>query len=202
MLLSRLFIFTLLVVFLSACNDSKREASSETKITSTSEVQESEIIVDDTSAMTDADIKDLIISAMINNRLQTNLAALAEEKAEHAKVKAFADMIINNRRNFQYHIGRMALAYDIDIPKGLTPKTQQVFDRIEQLSSNEFDKEFIDLIIRTHRQDIKRYQRLLYYTDDILARGVVEESLETLEEHLELAEKIEENISENEGAVL
>ncbi len=171
--------------FLFSCNPKKPEAKEEKK-------PEIEVGVQD--EISDKDLKDLVIYAMINNRLQAALAELADQQSKDPLFQVFCEMIINNHQQFQYYDGILALSFDIEIPQGLTPDAQAEYERIKSLPPNEFDKEFVDLIIKTHKEDITRMDRLLAAENEVLERGMVEEMHDSLVKHLQYAEHIKENL--------
>lgn len=144
--------------------------------------------------MSDTDLKDLVIYAMIDNRLQTALAELADERSNNPMFEVFCEMIINNHQQFQYYDGILALCFDIEIPQGLTPDAQAEYERIKSLPPKEFDGEFVDLIIKTHKEDIARLERLLGAENEVVERGMVEEMHDSLVKHLQYAEHIKENL--------
>jgi putative membrane protein len=157
--------------------------------------QSTEIVVGEKYQVSDADIEDMIIQAMINSRLQTALAELAPEKCDDVQCSAFCEMINNNHYQFQYYIGLLAMTYDIKLPAGLTPEAKADFERIRKLSAEEFDKEFIKLVIRTHREDIKRMERILVNEEEVLERGMVTEMYDTMKKHLKFADRIRDDLT-------
>jgi putative membrane protein len=171
--------------FLFSCNPRKPEAKEEKK-------PKIEVGVQD--EMSDKDLKDLVIYAMINNRLQAALAELADEQNKDPLFEVFCEMIINNHQQYQYYDGILALSFDIEIPQGLTTVAQEEYERIKSLPPNEFDKEFVDLIIKTHKEDIARLERLLAAENEVVERGMVEEMHDSLVKHLQYAEHIKENL--------
>jgi len=74
------------------------------------------------------------------------------------------------------------------------PGSQMEFDRIKSLAPEEFDRAFVDLIIRTYKENIVRMEKLLAAQNEIIERAMVEEMHVTLFKHVEYAEHIKENL--------
>jgi len=183
-----IFLFAIMGLLFS-CNQKKQEVNEEKK----PEIEVGDEI-GDRETMSDKDLKDLVIFAMINNRLQTALAELADERSQDPMFEVFCEMIINNHEQFQYYDGILALSLDIEIPQGLTTEAQDEYERIKNLPTEEFDEAFINLIIKTHKEDIDRLERLLASENEIVERAMVEEMHDSLEKHLAYAEHIKENM--------
>jgi putative membrane protein len=184
-MMKRVLLFIAALGLMVACNQKKPEAGEEKK---------PEIEVGTKDVMSDTDLRDLVIYAMDNNRLQTALAELADEQSKDPMFKAFCEMIINNHQEFQYYDGILALSLNIGIPEGLITDTQEVYERIKNLAPVDFDREFVDLIIKTHQEDIARLERLLGSENEVVERGMVEEMHDTLVKHLQYAEKIKDHL--------
>lgn len=183
--MKKLLFIVAIIGLLSSCSQKKQEANEEKK---------PEIEVGDHEEMSDKDLKDLVIFAMINNRLQTALAELADEQSSDPMFQVFCEMIINNHEQFQYDDGILALSLDIEIPQGLSTDAEEQYERIKSLPPEEFDRAFVDLIIKTHKEDIDRLERLLAGENEIIERAAVEEMHDSLVKHLQYAEHIKENM--------
>jgi putative membrane protein len=183
--MKKLIFLVTLIGLLSSCSQKQQEVNEEKK---------PEIEVGDHEEMSDKDLKDLVIFAMINNRLQSALAELADEQSNNPMFQVFCEMIINNHGQFQYDAGLLALSMDIEIPQGLSTEAQEEYERIKSLPPDEFDRSFVDLIIRTHKEDIDRLERLLGSENEIIERAAVEEMHDLLVKHLQYAEHIKENM--------
>jgi len=97
---------------------------------------------------------------MIISRLQTALAEPAPENCDDLPCSASRKMMNNDRYRFQYYFGLPAMKYDIELPERLSQEALAEFDRIQNLPSDDFDRELIELKSRIHREDIERVERL------------------------------------------
>jgi hypothetical protein len=157
-----------------------------------SETTDTEIEVGEQEEIDQAAIEDMIIHAMVNNRLQAALAEQMQEENLDPKFKIYKEMILNNYEDYQYNLGVLATTYEIEIPQGLTPQAQEQYDRISNLSPEEFKDEFVDLIIKNNQEDLDRLETILTEDSEVMQRGIVEGMHDTIEKQLERAEELDE----------
>ena len=109
--------------------------------------------------------------AMESNTFEVRLAEMAVNKTQNNRVKEFAQMIIRDHTQAidQMKKLRDARMADSVSSKGqvdtkttkntpdvqLTPEHQRTLDRLASLSGADFDREFMDVMVRDHRQDIR-----------------------------------------------
>ena len=121
--------------------------------------------------------------AMEINKAEMQLAEMAMNKSQNARVKDFADMIVRDHKEAMdklraLHEARMAgqtgsttgsspsgatnrttrnaIQGGTDVP--LTPEHKRVADRLASLSGANFDREFINEMVRGHREAIQLFE--------------------------------------------
>ncbi len=180
-----LFILAFLMLFSCKQQRSGQEEQTETQIE-----------VGEIPPMTDREIEDMLIRSMINNRLQIALARQAKDKSDNVEFQAFCETLINDHEEFQYNISRLALSQGIEIPQGLTLEAQAEFDRLSDLPDEEFDKAFMELILKQHEEDLERYERLMAEERDDLQRGTLEIIHDKLKIHMDYAQQVNGSVQE------
>jgi hypothetical protein len=146
---------------------------------------ETEIEVGEQDESDIASMEDLIIHAMINNRLHAALAEQMKGKSYNTKVEILRDMILQDYEEYQYNLGLLASTYEIEIPQGLTPRAQEQYDRISGLETDNFIGEFVDLLIKNHQEDLDRFETILAADNEVMERGILEGLHDTAEKHLD-----------------
>jgi len=112
-----------------------------------------------------------ISKAMESSTFDVRLAEMAVNKTQNNRVKDFAQMIVRDHTQAidQMKKLRDARMADSVSSKGqvdtkttkntpdvqLTPEHQRTLDRLASLSGADFDREFMDVMVRDHRQDIR-----------------------------------------------
>jgi len=112
--------------------------------------------------------------AMESNTFEVRLGEMAVNKTQNNQVKEFAQMIVRDHTQAldqmkKLRDARMADSMsskgqvDTKNPKTppdvqLTPEHQRAADRLAALSGADFDREFMDMVVRDHRQDIRDFE--------------------------------------------
>jgi predicted outer membrane protein len=156
--------------------------------------EEAEVLVGEEEEISSEEIEDMIVMAIINNRLKTSLALLANEKDVNPRISGFSEMIVENHDQFHVNMMNIAQAYDIEPPLGLTPSAQEAFERLSGLEKNEFEREFLAMIINVHEENLERFDRLLLRSGQPIERRLLSNVRETLQMHLEIAQNLQDEI--------
>jgi predicted outer membrane protein len=112
--------------------------------------------------------------AMEMNLAEVRMGELAVKKTQNAQVKDFAEMMIRDHNQALDKLrelrdarlagsvsnsqasrstGQMAVA-----DTRLSPEDQRTFDRLSALSGSNFDRSYMDVMVREHRQAIRDYE--------------------------------------------
>jgi putative membrane protein len=82
---------------------------------------------------------------------------------------------------------QIAAKKNVELPKELEGKHKREIERLSKLSGEKFDREYMELMIRDHKEDIEKFQREADKGDDADAKKYAGKYLPTLKKHLELA---------------
>jgi len=80
--------------------------------------------------------------------------------------------------------------------KGLAPPTEldgkhkTLHDRLAKLSGSEFDRAYMDEMVKDHRKDVKEFQREAEKAKDPDVKSFASKTLPTLQDHLKEAETV------------
>jgi predicted outer membrane protein len=112
--------------------------------------------------------------AMESNTFEVRLGEMAVNKTQNNQVKEFAQMIVRDHTQAidQMKKLRDARMADSVSSKGqvdtkttkntpdvqLTPEHQRTLDRLASLSGADFDREFMDMMVRDHRENIRDFE--------------------------------------------
>jgi putative membrane protein len=140
--------------------------------------------------------------AMEMNQAEINLSRMAQSKAQDQKVKDYAEMMVQDHTQALDKLRSAAGGSESE--PSLTKEHQQVSDRLSQLSGAEFDKAYMDTMVRDHQQAVQAFQREANTgtgntrqkpgTSATNDAEVARELLPTLQKHLSQAEQIDRNV--------
>ena len=95
--------------------------------------------------------QDFVAQAAMSNMVAIQLGHLATKKAQHADVKQFAQMTIDDRLKVQQQLADAAYGAGVRWPKKLDQSYQQIQQRLSKLSNDQFDREFMKVMIDRDR---------------------------------------------------
>ena len=143
-----------------------------------------------------------LTKAMEMNQAEINLSRMAESKAQDQKVKDYAEMMVQDHTQALEKIRSAAGGSESEAP--LSKEHQQMSDRLSRLSGAQFDKAYMDAMVRDHQQAVQAFQheantgtgntRQKPGTNNTSDADIARELLPTLQKHLTQAEKIDRSV--------
>jgi putative membrane protein len=144
-----------------------------------------------------------ITKVMEMNVAEVELGKMAEGKAENARVKEFADLMVKDHTN-----ALMKLKAVPGAPSDVKPnaKQQQTMDRLSKLSGAQFDTEYMRTMVSDHQEAVKFLEHLSGQAKQPGTTGgatapsgtdlasVARELLPTVQHHLQLAQEIQKEL--------
>lgn len=132
--------------------------------------------------------------ALQGNLAEQQLAALALERAENSKVKEAAKMIADDHKKAEVQLRNVA---ETNLPETveLTDEQQQMKARLQKLSSNEFDRAFIEVMITAHEKDLDFYKTQAEQASSEPLKGYFAQNARVIQRHLEHCRKLQNQMT-------
>lgn len=92
------------------------------------------------------------------NLLEIEAAKLALQKGTDTEVKNYAKMLVTEHTKAAVELKTIAATKQIALPNSLTDKGKDVYNKLNEKSGNDFDKEFIKIMIDDHEKTIKELE--------------------------------------------
>ena len=190
-----------LAAFMVACN------SPETKNTSTdsaSTMSSDTTVVRDTSTpLTGTDTTrmgnnndnnaDFLTEAAAGGMMEVTLGQLAKTHASSQAVKDFGAMMVRDHSNANTQLKSVAAKKNITLPAALPDKLQKHVDDLSKKNGEEFDKDYISMMVDDHQDDIKMFEKCAKSDkDDADVKAFAAKTLPTLYKHLDAAKAIKD----------
>ena len=130
--------------------------------------------------------------------MEVYLGKLAAEKATNADVKTFAQKMVDDHTKANDHSGIKELAkskgYEIKFDPG--DKQQKMFDKLNKLSGDDFDKEYVNMMVKDHEKAVKEFDEQSKSADDADLKKFAGDTLPTLQDHLKMIQDIQSKLGE------
>jgi putative membrane protein len=180
-----LLTLVLLVVFAS-CESKKAEDSKDLA------EEQNEENLDDSDKKRDAAFAVEVADGGI---YEVQLSTLALNKATSSRVKEFAQMMVDDHGKANTELKALAAQKNIILPDVMSEKCQKKYYDLDQKNKGEeFDKEYISLMIKDHKDDIDKFEKEADKGNDTEVKSWAAGKLATLRHHLEEAERIQDDL--------
>lgn len=97
-----------------------------------------------------ADMERFVRQAAVANMAEIELGKLATQRAQHADVKAYANMMIDDHSTALGQLREAAGSQRLTLPTQLDDDHQKVHDRLSGLQGDEFDREYMKVMVESH----------------------------------------------------
>ncbi|WP_379092504.1 DUF4142 domain-containing protein [Pedobacter sp. UC225_65] len=123
--------------------------------------------------------------------LEVELGTLTQTKALDAKVKEFGKMMVDDHSKINEELKTLAQSKKITLPTTLSKDKQQLKDDLSKKIGKDFDKAYVDLMIKDHKNDVKEFEEAMNKVKDPDVKAFIVKTLPTLKAHLGHIEGIE-----------
>jgi putative membrane protein len=116
------------------------------------------------------------------------------QRSSNPMVKQFADRMVTDHTNLQNQLKMVASGQGVTLPTAVSPSEQATIDRLSKLSGPDFDREYINTMVKDHKDDISEFHHEATTGSDPAVKNLAENALPTLQEHLTLAENAQKTV--------
>jgi putative membrane protein len=143
------------------------------------------------------------IKEAANMNLATiKLGKLGSEKASSEELKEFASKLESDHKKIQERLEGLAEDKDVTMPTSLDTKHQEVYNRLERLSGEEFDTEFAKVTLKGHAVGVKKLERASEkFEEETELKEFVNKTLSDLKEHQEKAREVAKKVGLSEATI-
>jgi putative membrane protein len=124
-----------------------------------------------------------------NAEIAIGMLALMDGYTQRAEVAAFGRLMAADHRAINQQLAAIATAKRISLPTSLG-EHQQNFDRLVDLKRDEFDREFVRVMIEDHQEAVRLYREEAEGGVDPQLKAFAAATLPKIEAHLAHAEKL------------
>ena len=132
------------------------------------------------------------VKASQGGQAEVTMGQLATQKAEDPAVKKFAERVVEDHTKANQQLNQILLQKGAAVPdEALTGSEQKEMNRLQKLSGTEFDKAYINHMLRDHKKDVKQFQNESDDAKDPDIRTFATTTLPVLQDHLKMAEDLD-----------
>jgi putative membrane protein len=121
---------------------------------------------------------------------EVKLSELAPQRAACAAVKQFAQRMIQAHEDTNQELNQMAARKGVTPPAQLDGKHQSLHQQLSGLAGEEFDRNYLHVMVEDHRQVIAQFEGEARQGNDEELKNWASQTLATLREHLRHAQQL------------
>jgi putative membrane protein len=143
--------------------------------------------------VSDAD-REFMQKAAQGGAAEVELGNLATQRASRPVVKEFGAKMVKDHGAANAELATLARAKGVDLPTALDPAHQAVRDRLMAVQGAEFDRLYMQEMVRDHTQDVAEFEKASQSAADADVRAWAAAKLPILREHLALARDVNSQV--------
>ena len=129
--------------------------------------------------------------------LEVQAGTLALTKATAPQVKQYAQMMVDDHTKANNELKAIAKEKGIVLPDVMSEKCQKKYYDLDQESGEDFNKEYIDLMVKDHKDVIDKFEKEADKGNEADIKSWAAGKLAKLRHHLEEAKRIQNNLKDN-----
>jgi len=89
---------------------------------------------------------------------EVKLGQLAAQKATSDDVKAFGQKMVDDHTKLNLDMAQVADSLGVMLPKTMNKDDQAEYDKLNKLSGNDFDMEYLSFMVQDHHKDLRAFR--------------------------------------------
>lgn len=128
--------------------------------------------------------------AAVGGMEEVQLGQLAAQKASDPDVKNFGQKMVDDHSKANDQLKQVASQKGITVPSALPASKQKDVDQLSKLSGSAFDKKYVSMMVKDHKQDVAEFKKQSTKAKDADVKSFASTTLPTLQDHLKMIEDI------------
>lgn len=129
------------------------------------------------------------------NLMEVQMGKMGQEKAASQEVKDFGQRMVADHGKANDQLKPIAKKLKVNWPNDLNAEGKQMHAELEKLQGPEFDRKYVDEMVKDHKKDVEKYEKAQVNVKDKDLREYVNKTLPILHEHLKMAKGLKANMS-------
>jgi putative membrane protein len=140
------------------------------------------------------DDAEFVMKAASGGMHEVELGKLASMKAKSDAVKKFADRMVADHTKAGDELKTVAKSIGAMVPEKMNAEHQKEYDRFKNYSGANFDKDYVDHMVKDHEGDVAEFKRVAKEAKSPELRSFAAKTLTVVEDHLKAIKQIQEQM--------
>ena len=121
---------------------------------------------------------------------EVQLGQLAADKAGSADVKSFGQKMVTDHTALNNDMKPIAEQMGVMLPKKIKKEDQAEYDKLNGMSGDDFDKEYLAYMVKDHHDDMREFRMEDGTVQDPTLKAAVDKGLQVIREHTRMVDKM------------
>jgi putative membrane protein len=136
------------------------------------------------------DVSEFMTEAASGGMMEVELGRIAQQKAQHADVKSFAQMMVTDHTKANDELKALAGTKNIVLPDSMSKDHMDHINNLRDKTGADFDNAYMDLMVDDHEDDVKEFDEAAQNLQDPEVKAFASKTVVTLRKHLDRAKQI------------
>jgi putative membrane protein len=136
-------------------------------------------------------------TAACGGMLEVNLGNLAAANSSNPAVQQFGRRMVVDHGRAGQDLAQIAARKGATLPSELMGRQQKEVDKLTKLAGPDFDKAYVALMVKCHKMDEKEFKRASEDVQDPDLKAFAANTLTMVQDHLKMAEDLQDSIKNN-----
>jgi len=127
--------------------------------------------------------KFFVVEAAIDNAFEVQLSQIAQQKAQDPQVKQIAQRMIQDHQQANQQLQQTAQGLGLTVPQTLPMIKQHELQIYQQLSGQDFDKQYLSCLKAGHAKDVSKFQDVSQTAKNDQVKQFAQQQLPILQQH-------------------
>jgi putative membrane protein len=124
---------------------------------------------------------------------EVQFGKLAAQKGASDDVKNFGQKMVEDHSKLNEKMAPIASNMGVNPPTHLNKEDQAEYNKLNSLSGDAFDKEYIAMMVKDHHTDLREFRQEASSTSDPTLKAAVDEGANVIHDHMVMIDKIAQN---------
>ena len=148
------------------------------------------------NTLSKSDVK-FMKNAAEGGMMEVQLGNLATQRASSKDVKDFGERMVKDHSKANDELTQLASNNGVTLPKDLDSKHKKMVDRLSKLSGPQFDREYMDAMVKDHTKDVNEFQSESNRIKNPDLKNWTDNTLSTIKDHLQQAQNVAQGVTKS-----
>jgi len=146
-----------------------------------------------------ADDKNFMMKAAEGGLAEVQMGQLAQQNGQSQEVKDFGQRMVTDHTKANDQLKEIASQKGVTLPTSPNSHDQAEYNRLSKLQGDAFDKAYSKMMVSDHKKDVAEFKREANSGSDPDVKNFASQTLPTLQEHLQMAQKMNSGSKSSSG---